>query len=88
VVAGSGLDDVNKAVPIPGAPLIHFGLAKVGFQSSLDALQQAVDYLACKAKCKMLFSEEEKTFLTEVFESFGIGGRLTGRGEAAALTTR
>jgi len=66
-------------------PLVSFGLAKAGSQSSFDALQKAIDYLTCKAKTKLPFSEDEKTYLIEIYESFSVGGKIMGYSEAAAL---
>jgi len=75
-----------KATPIPGHPL--FNMTKVALlhsQSDFDLLQNAIDYLACKAKAKMDFTDEEKTFLKDVFTDLSLGGTMKGYPEAAKL---
>ncbi|MCL2589948.1 MAG: hypothetical protein FWD67_03470 [Betaproteobacteria bacterium] len=78
-----------KAAPIPGAPLWHMGW---GDADDKAVMQNAVDYLTCKAKAKMPFTEDEKHFLVEVFEAFWWGGKILdwipgmdGMPEAATL---
>jgi len=61
------------------------GMAAAGFRSDLESLQHAVDYLTCKAKAKMSFTEEEKTFLKGIFETLWWGGQVKGFPEAAVL---
>jgi hypothetical protein len=74
-----------KAVPIPGWPLLNMGAAALGSKSDFDLLQNAIDYLSCKAKAKMTFTDEEKAFLKHIFESLWLGGELKGYTEAAQL---
>jgi hypothetical protein len=75
-----------KAAPIPGSPLWNMGrVAVFASQESLQVLQNAVDYLTCKAKGKLAFSHDDKEFLREIFEAFWWGGRLRGWPEAAQL---
>ena len=74
-----------KAVPIPGWPLWTMGKAALGSQSDFDLLQNAVDYLTCKAKAKMPFTDDEKAFLKRLFECLWWGGELKRYPEAAEL---
>jgi hypothetical protein len=75
-----------KAAPIPGSPLWNMGkVAVLGSRDSLQVLQNAVDYLTCKAQAKLAFSSDDKEFLVEIFEGFWWGGRLKGWPEAAQL---
>jgi len=64
---------LDKAAPIPGIPSWH--LAR-GTADNKAVMQNAVDYLTCKAKAKMPFTEEEKRFLVELFEAFSLGGKV------------
>jgi hypothetical protein len=61
------------------------GKAAAGSQSDFNLLQNAIDYLTCKAKAKMPFTDEEKAFLKRVFESLWWGGEFKGYREAAEL---
>jgi len=71
---------------ITSAPLWHMGLvAKFGSASSFKLLQDTIDYLTCKAKAGEAFTEDEKEFLVELYESFWWGGRYKGFHEAAVL---
>lgn len=75
-----------KKSQIPSSPL--WNMAKTAKQDSLSDLkylQDALDYLTCKAREKMSFSKEEKNFLKEVYEAFYWGGRYKGYKEAANL---
>jgi hypothetical protein len=74
-----------KAVPIPSLPLLNMGAAALGFKSDFDLLQNAIDYLTCKAKAKMIFTDEEKSFLQSIFEDLWLGGEVKGYPEAAQL---
>jgi hypothetical protein len=68
------------------APLWHMGkVAKYNSSSSLSTLQEALDFLTCKARAKMAFSEREVEFLREIYEAFWWGGHYKGYPEAAAL---
>ncbi|MDR2880373.1 MAG: hypothetical protein LBV29_00510 [Azoarcus sp.] len=71
-----------KAVPIPGAPAWHLARGTI---DNKVAMQNAVDYLTCKAKARMPFTEDEKHFLVELFEAFWWGGKVSGMPEAATL---
>lgn len=71
---------------IPTAPLWHLGKS-YALQSvdSYDLLQNTIDYLACKAKVNATFTENEKEFLVNVYESLWWGGKIKGMPEAATL---
>jgi hypothetical protein len=71
-----------KAAPIPGAPLL---LMARGTTGTATTLQNAIDYLSCKAKAKLAFDEDEKEFLRELFEALWWGGKAKGLYEAAEL---
>ena len=74
-----------RAAPIPGWPLLHMGAAALGSKSDFDLLQNAIDYLTCKAKAKMTFTDEEKSFLKNIFEDLWWGGEVKSYPEAAQL---
>ncbi|MBL1433711.1 MAG: hypothetical protein COB94_009780 [Gammaproteobacteria bacterium] len=77
-----------QAVEVPGAPLYHMGnIAVFNSKASLDLLQDTINYLTCKAKIKMKFSEDEKEFLIELYESLWWGGYAKGMPEAAKLAS-
>jgi len=77
---------LEQAVEIPGAPLYHMGkIAAFDSKSSFDLMQATIDYLTCKAKLKMPFSDTEKHFLVELYEAFWWGGHAKGMPEAAKL---
>ncbi len=77
---------MQQAVKVPGAPLYHMGnIAVFNSKSSFDLMQATINYLTCKAQVKMLFSNAEKTFLIELYESFWWGGYAQGMPEAAKL---
>ena len=77
---------LEQAVKIPGAPLYHLGnIAVFKSKNSFELMQATIDYLTCKAQAKILFSDREKTFLIELFESFWWGGYIKGMPEAAEL---
>lgn len=77
---------LEQAVEVPGAPLYHMGnIAVFNSKSSFDLMQATIDYLNCKAKINMPFSDDEKTFLVELYESFWWGGHAKGMPEAAKL---
>jgi hypothetical protein len=54
-------------------------------KSDFDLLQNAIDYLTCKARLKMAFTDEERGFLKAIYEDFAVGGRVKGYPEAAEL---
>ncbi|MET1256646.1 hypothetical protein [Aliikangiella maris] len=71
---------------IPSAPLWHMGkVAKFESKESFDLLQNTVDYLVCKAKLRMPFTDNEKEFMKELFEALWWGGKYHGFYEAATL---
>lgn len=75
-----------KKADIPGAPLWHLGMvAKFGSSTGLTKVQEAVYYLTCKAKVKIPFDTQERSFLKELYEAFRWGGHYNGYKEAAAL---
>jgi hypothetical protein len=77
-----------KAVPIPSAPLLHMGnVALRKSEGSFTVLQDAIDYLSCKAKArpKIQFTDDEKEFLIEIFEALWWGGHAKRFPEAAQL---
>ena len=75
-----------KKSDIPASPLYNMARA-AKFDSKDDAkyIQDAVDYLTCKAKAKLSFTDDEKEFLKELYEAFWWGGQYKGYKEAAAL---
>jgi hypothetical protein len=75
-----------KKADIPGSPLWNMArAAKYNSAGDSKYLQDALDYLTCKAKVKMDFTSDEKEFLKEVYEAFYWGGRYKGYKEAAEL---
>ncbi|BBA37001.1 hypothetical protein sS8_5078 [Methylocaldum marinum] len=75
-----------KKVDIPMSPLWHMGKAvKFGSDSNLKIMQEAIDYLTCKAQAKMEFNADDKEFLKELYEAFWWGGHYSGLKEAAQL---
>jgi hypothetical protein len=75
-----------KKAEMPMSPV--FNMAKVAISNAsgdLKYLQDAIDFLTCKAKAKMDFNEDEKEFLKELYEAFWWGGRYKGYKEAAKL---
>jgi hypothetical protein len=75
-----------KKSDIPMSPLFNMAnVAKRDKTSDLKLLQDAVDYLTCKAKAKLAFNSEEKEFLKELYEAFWWGGMYKGYKEAAQL---
>lgn len=77
---------LEKATDIPGAPLWSLGKgAAFGSDEDFAQVQKAVDYLTCKAKARLPFSADERTFLKELYEAFWWGGKAKGLWEAAEL---
>jgi len=75
-----------KKVDIPISPLWHMGkAAKFGSDTNLKTVQEAIDYLTCKAKAKTEFNADDKEFLKELYEAFWWGGNYSGLKEAATL---
>ncbi len=60
----------SQRVDIPGAPLWHMGMtAKFKSNDSLKILQNTIDYLTCKGKVNLDFTDDEKEFMKELFEA-------------------
>lgn len=71
---------------IPGAPLWHMGkVAILESKHSFDLLQNTIYYLTCKGRLKKPFTDDEKEFMKELFESLWWGGKYHGYHEAAKL---
>ncbi|XVJ71653.1 MAG: hypothetical protein HEQ39_20180 [Rhizobacter sp.] len=70
---------------IPSAPVWHMGHAYLKDTDSHALMQNTIDYLACKAKAGMKFTDDEKEFLIELYESFWWGGSFKRYWEAAKL---
>lgn len=71
---------------IPSAPIWHMGkVHKFNSKESFDLLKNTIYYLECKARLNKTFSENEKEFMKELFESMWWGGKLRGYHEAAKL---
>jgi|GEM_PF-2510177 len=76
---------LDQQVPMPGAPAFDLARGRLGSDASVGKVQDAVDYLECKAKAGMPFTETEGKFTEELYEAFSIGGKVSGMPEAAAL---
>ena len=77
---------LQRKADMPSSPL--FNMANVALRNAtgdLKDLQDAVDFLTCKAKAKMDFEDDEKEFLKELYEAFWWGGKYKGYKEAAQL---
>ncbi len=74
-----------ESVPIPGMPLVSLAAGKLGFESHGETMQAAIDYLDCKARAGIDFTDEEKVFLHELYEAFWWGGTFGGMNEAGEL---
>ncbi|MBL4827437.1 MAG: hypothetical protein JKY66_06945 [Spongiibacteraceae bacterium] len=75
-----------KKVDLPVSPLWNMGkVAKFDSEGDLKYLQEALDYLTCKARAKLDFNEDDKEFLKEVYEAFSWGGWYKGYDEAGKL---
>lgn len=75
-----------KKAEMPISPL--FNMAKVAKRNAtgdLKSLQDAIDFLTCKAQAKMEFNADDKEFLKELYEAFWWGGQYKGYKEAAQL---
>ena len=60
-----------KKADMPMSPLINMANVTVfNNTGDLKSIQDAVDFLTCKAKAKMKFDEDDKEFLKELFEAF------------------
>ena len=77
---------LDKQSKMPMSPLFNMAnVAKNNATGDLKYLQNALDYLTCKAKQKMPFDNDEKEFLKELYEAFWWGGQYKGYKEAAQL---
>lgn len=75
-----------KKSEMPMSPLFNMAnVAKRNAIGDLKYLQDAVDFLTCKAKAQMEFNEDDKEFLKELYEAFWWGGQYKGYKEAAQL---
>jgi len=75
-----------KKAEMPMSPLFNMAnVAKRNATGDLKYLQDALDFLTCKAKAKMEFNEDDKEFLKEIYEAFWWGGQYKGYKEAAQL---
>lgn len=75
-----------KKAEMPSSPLFNMAnVAKRNATGDLKYLQDAIDFLTCKAKAKMEFGDDDKEFLKEVYEAFWWGGQYKGYKEAAQL---
>jgi hypothetical protein len=54
-------------------------------KESFDLLQNTIDYLTCKGKLNIAFTDDEKEFMKELFEALWWGGKHHGFHEAAKL---
>ena len=71
---------------MPGSPLFNLAnVAKRNATGDLKYLQDAINYLTCKARTKMEFNNDDKEFLKELYEAFWWGGHYKGYKEAAQL---
>ncbi len=75
-----------KKADIPMSPLANMAkVAKLDSSEDLKYIQEAVNYLTCKAMAKLNFTDDEKEFLKEIYEAFWWGGQYSGYKEAAQL---
>jgi len=75
-----------KKADMPMSPLFNMAnVAKRNATGDLKYLQDAIDFLTCKAKAKMEFNEDDKEFLKELYEAFWWGGQYKNYKEAAQL---
>lgn len=75
-----------KKADMPMSPLFNMAnVAKRNATGDLKELQDAIDFLSCKAKAKMDFDADDKEFLKEIYEAFWWGGQYKGYKEAAQL---
>lgn len=71
---------------IPESPMANMGhVFLTGDKSSVRLLQGAIDHLTAKAKAAKAFTDDDKEFMTELFESMWWGGTYKGFYEAAIL---
>ena len=66
-----------KKADMPMSPLFNMAnVAKRNATGDFKSMQDAVDFLACKAKAKMEFDEDDKEFLKERLRHFGGVGNM------------
>lgn len=71
---------------IPESPIANMAnVFLTGNKGSLALLQGAIDHLTAKAKAAKPFTDDDKKFMTEVFESIWVGGTYKTFYEAAIL---
>lgn len=71
---------------VPSAPLWHIArAAATRSKSNFQIVQDAIDFLTCKARNAQLFDDDEKEFMKELYEALWWGGRYKGFKEAAQL---
>lgn len=76
----------TNADGIPESPIANMANAFVrGDTSSVKLLQKAIDSLTAKAKAAKPFTDDDKEFMTELFETMWYGGSYKGYHEAAIL---
>ena len=77
---------LQKKATIPMSPLYHIAMAaKFKKESDFKYVQDALNYLACKAQAKLPFSDDDKEFLIEIYEAFSWGGWWLNYPEASLL---
>jgi len=77
---------LSKKTDIPMSPLYNMAkVAKLESSEDLKYIQDAINYLTCKAMSKLTFTNDEKEFLKEIYEAFWWGGQYSGYKEAARL---
>lgn len=77
---------LSKKAEMPMSPLFNMAnVAKRNATGDLKYLQDAADFLTCKAKAKLKFNEDDKEFLKELYEAFWWGGQYKDYKEAAQL---
>ena len=59
--------------------------AKFDSDKNFKVIQEALNYLACKAQAILPFNDDEKEFMVEIYEAFWWGGHYQGLKEAAKL---
>ncbi|WP_444995857.1 hypothetical protein [Aliikangiella sp. IMCC44359] len=77
---------LSKKVDMPMSPVWHMGkISKFASKGDHKLMQDAIDYLTCKAQNKLSFNDDDKEFLVELYEAFWWGGKYKGYHEAAQL---
>ena len=77
---------LQKKAEVPMSPLYHMVMAaKFKKESDFKIVQDALNYLTCKAQAKLPFNRDEKEFLIETYEAFSWGGWWLDYKEASKL---